>query len=143
MELSAAIQQRSSVRAFLDTPVPDDTIQALLELAARLARLAENYKLFGAPAVVFCFVERAMGPPQWSDLGMFLQTFMLGAVDAGLDTCAQEAWASYGDSIAEFVGAPRAEMLFCGVALGHRDPDAAVNQLRSERMPVDQWATWV
>ncbi len=110
--------------------------------AARLARLAENYDFFGAPTAIFCFVDRRMGRAQWSDLGMFLQTFMLAATDAGLDTCAQEAWSSYGPSVAEFVGAPEHEMLFCGVAIGHRDTAAAVNRLRSERMPLDQWVRW-
>ena len=84
-----------------------------------------------------------MGPPQWSDLGMFLQTFMLAAVDAGFDTCAQEAWASYGRSVAEFVSAPDDEMLFCGIGLGRRDEAAPVNDLRSDRMPLRDWARWV
>ena len=44
-----------------------------------------------------------MGSPQWSDLGMFLQTFMLLAKEAGLDTCAQEAWSLKNDSVSEFV----------------------------------------
>ena len=84
-----------------------------------------------------------MGPPQWSDLGMFLQTFMLLAVEAGLDTCPQEAWANRGRTVAEFVGAPEELLLFSGVALGHRDPAAPVNSLRSERLPLDRWATFV
>jgi nitroreductase len=46
-----------------------------------------------------------MGPPQWSDLGMFLQTFMLLAKEAGLDTCAQEAWSIKHDSVSKFVKA--------------------------------------
>ena len=111
--------------------------------AARLAHLARNYRFFDAPAAIFCFVDRGMGPPQWSDLGMFLQTFMLLATEAGLATCAQEAWASFGASVAEFVEAPDDEMLFCGMAIGHADPDAPVNTLESARMPLDQWATWV
>ena len=52
----------------------------------RLAQFAKNLDFFGAPAAIFCFVDRIMGPPQWSDLGMFLQTFMLLAQEAGLDT---------------------------------------------------------
>ena len=59
--------------------------------AARLAHLARNFDFFGAPAAFFCFVERNMGSAQWSDLGMFLQTLMLLAIEAGLDTCPQEA----------------------------------------------------
>ncbi len=107
--------------------------------AARLARLAENFNFFGAPAAVFCFIDRGMGPPQWSDLGMFLQTFMLLAIEAGLTTCPQESWASWSQAVAEFVEAPEDEMLFCGVAVGHPDPNAAVNNLVSERMPFEQW----
>ena len=74
--------------------------------AGRLAQFAKNIDFFGAPAAIFCFVERQMGPPQWSDLGMFLQTFMLLAQEAGLDTCPQEAWAVYEQAVSEFVGAP-------------------------------------
>ncbi|MDH3679308.1 MAG: nitroreductase [Acidimicrobiia bacterium] len=111
--------------------------------AARLARLAENYDFFGAPAAFFCFIDKRMGPPQWSDLGMFLQTFMLLAQEAGLDTCPQEAWASWSRTVAQFVGAPEEEMLFCGMAIGHADGDAPVNALVSERMPLAEWTTFV
>lgn len=110
---------------------------------ARLMQVAKNYELFGAPAGLFCFVDRKMGPPQWSDLGMFLQTFMLLAVEAGLDTCAQESWAMYERAVAGFVGAPEDERIFCGMAIGRRDPEASVNDLRSERMPVDEFARFV
>ncbi|MEM1334698.1 MAG: nitroreductase [Actinomycetota bacterium] len=111
--------------------------------AARFAHLARNFTFFDAPSAIFCFVDRKMGPPQWSDLGMYLQTFMLLCVEVGLATCPQEAWASYGRSVAEFVGAPDDEMLFCGVAIGMADTDAPVNSLRSERMPLDHFARWV
>lgn len=109
----------------------------------RLAHVARNYEFFGAPAGLFCFVDRKMGPPQWSDLGMFLQTFMLLAVEAGLATCAQESWAMYEQAVTEFVGAPEDERIFCGMAIGYADEEAAVNQLVSERMPLEQWARFV
>lgn len=110
---------------------------------ARFAHMARNFRFFDAPAAFFCFIERDMGAPQWSDLGMYLQTFMLLAKEAGLDTCPQEAWASYGPSIAEFVGAPDEQMLFCGMAIGTADPDKPVNSLESDRMPLDDFARWV
>ncbi len=107
--------------------------------SARFSWIARNFDFFGAPAGFFCFVDRQMGPPQWSDLGMFLQTFMLLARESGLDTCPQEAWAMRPDSVAEFVGAGEELMLFCGMAIGYRDPDAAVNQLVSDREPLEVW----
>ena len=106
---------------------------------ARLQWFANNYRFFGAPAAIFCFVDRIMGPPQWSDLGMFLQSFMLAATEAGLDTCPQEAWSAYPRTVAEFCGVPPELMLFCGVAIGHGDPDAPVNRLETEREPLSAW----
>jgi len=111
--------------------------------AGRFARLAENFRFFGAPAGLFCFVDREMGPPQWSDLGMLLQTFMLLATEAGLDTCSQEAWSLKPQSVAEFVGAGDELMLFCGMAIGHGDRDHPVNQLVSDREPLSVWAKFV
>lgn len=110
---------------------------------ARLAHLARNFRFFDAPVGIFCFVDRRMGPPQWADLGMFLQTFLLLATERGIDTCAQEAWATWSGAVAEFVGAPEEEMLFCGIAVGHADPAAPVNGLVSDRMPLEEWARFV
>ena len=109
----------------------------------RLNQVMKNFEFFGAPAALFCFVDKQMGPPQWSDLGMFLQTFMLLAQEAGIDTCAQEAWAMKNDSVSEFVGADESDLLFCGLAMGYKDKDAVINQLSSERRPIDQWAKFL
>ena len=110
---------------------------------ARLQQVLRNFEFFGAPAALFCFVDKQMGPPQWSDLGMFLQTFMLLAQEAGIDTCAQEAWAMKNDSVSEFVGSDKNDILFCGLALGYKDEDAVINQLLSERRPIEQWAKFL
>jgi nitroreductase len=109
----------------------------------RFQQMLENFKFFGAPSAFFCFVDRQMGKPQWSDLGMFLQTFMLLAKEAGLDTCAQEAWAIKQESVTAFVEAPDELMLFCGMAIGHKDDDAKVNKFRTQRRPFKDWATFV
>ena len=81
----------------------------------RLHQVMKNFNFFGAPAAIFCFVDKIMGPPQWSDLGMFLQTFMLLATEAGIDTCAQEAWSMKYESVKSFVGADDDLLLFCGM----------------------------
>ncbi len=109
----------------------------------RFMQVLRNFEFFGAPAAIFCFVDKQMGPPQWSDLGMFLQTFMLLAQEAGLDTCAQEAWSMKQESVSDFFKVDSETMVFCGMAIGYKDPDATINQLRSERRPVDDWATFV
>ncbi|WP_426256122.1 nitroreductase [Sphingomonas sp. DC2300-3] len=111
--------------------------------AGRRRWFAANYRFFGAPAAYFCSVDRRMGPPQWSDLGMYLQTLMLLAEAAGLATCPQECWAMYPETVGRFLGLPEGRMLFCGVAIGFEDTDAPANALRSERAPADEWLSVV
>jgi nitroreductase len=38
---------------------------------------ALNSQAFGAPVVLYCYLGRTMGPGQWGDAGMYLQTVML------------------------------------------------------------------
>ena len=110
---------------------------------ARIQQVMKNFEFFGAPTALFCFVDRVMGPPQWSDLGMFLQTFMLLAQEAGLDTCAQESWSMKQDSVSAFVEASKEDMLFCALAIGYKDKEAKVNKLNSERRPIEEWTTFL
>ena len=109
----------------------------------RIQQVMQNFTFFGAPAALFCFVDKEMGPPQWSDLGMFLQSFMLLAKEAGLDTCAQEAWSMKQESVSAFVNADKEDMLFCGMSIGHKNDKAQINQLTSKRRSVDQWAKFL
>lgn len=110
--------------------------------ARRQAVFAENFQFFGAPVGLFCTVERDHGPPQWSDCGMYLQTLMLLLVEAGLDSCAQEAWALWPQTIGNFLGLPAGQMLFTGMAIGYRDRAAAVNNWPVPRASVEAFATF-
>lgn len=109
----------------------------------RRAWFARNYQFFGAPAAYFVTVDRRMGPPQWADLGMYLQSLMLLAVEAGLATCAQEAWAMYPQTVERFLGTPPERMVFCGLAIGYEDAADPVNRVRSERADAGEWLTVV
>jgi nitroreductase len=106
---------------------------------ARLRQLARNGTFFGAPVGIFFCLDRKLGPPQWADLGMYMQNVMLLAAERGLDTCPQEYWARYPATVATFLGLPEDHMLFAGMALGHRDPDAPINSLKASRDPFEAW----
>ena len=108
---------------------------------ARRRWFARNFDFFGAPAALFVTVDRQMGPPQWADLGMFLENVMLLAVEAGLATCPQECWAMYPETVTRFLETPAERTLFCGVAIGFEDTDDPANRLRSDRAPADEWLT--
>jgi nitroreductase len=107
---------------------------------ARLRQLARNVEFFGAPVGLFFSLDRKLGPPQWADVGMYMQTVMLLAVEHGLDTCAQEFWARLPGTVGAFLNLPDDHMLFSGMALGYRDPDAAINTLRTRRDPFEVFA---
>ena len=110
------------------------------DTVARRMWCARNFAFFGAPLALFMTVDRRMGPPQWSDLGMFLQSFMLLAVEAGLATCAQECWAVYPQTITSFLGTPAERMLFTGMAIGFRDDSHPINKLVTRRAPLETFA---
>ena len=105
----------------------------------RFRQLAKNTEFFGAPVGLFFCLDRKVGPPQWSDVGMYMQTFMLLAVEQGLATCAQEFWARYPKTVAKFIGLPDDHMLFSGMALGYADASQPINQWRTRRDPFEVW----
>ena len=111
--------------------------------SGRRRQFARNYEFFGAPAAVLCFVDRRMGPPQWADLGMYLQTVMLLLRERGLHSCAQESWALYHRTVRNFVSAPPEWLLFCGLAIGYEDADAPINAVQSPRVRFEDFGAWV
>ena len=106
---------------------------------ARFRQLARNTEFFGAPVGLFFCLDRKLGPPQWSDVGMYMQNVMLLAQEQGIDTCAQEYWARYPKTVAEFVGLPDDHMVFSGMAMGYRDDSHPINSWRTRRDPFEVW----
>jgi nitroreductase len=109
---------------------------------ARLAQFAFNYDGFGAPVLLFLSIDRLFDRPQWAHLGMFLQNLMLLAGERGLATCPQEAWAAVHATVAEHLALPPERILYCGLALGYADDDAPINKLRTDRAPLEDFATF-
>ncbi len=114
--------------------VDDKDKAALRDLAAR------NYRFFGAPVGLFFCLDRKLGPPQWSDMGMYMLSVMLLAAERGLDTCPQESWSNWPVSIRAFLGLPDELMLFAGMSLGYQDPDHPLNAIRTAREPLEAFA---
>lgn len=109
----------------------------------RIRQFRRNFELFGAPVGLFVYIDRTMGPPQWSDVGMFLQSIMLVAREYGLHSCAQEAWSQWHETVDAHLKPPAEWMLFCGMALGYMDEEHPINALRTERATVDEITTFM
>jgi nitroreductase len=216
MNVAEAVATRRSIRSFLDTPVPLETVRRVLEQARmtpsgcnyqpweatvltgeplaslqqrllasqpddpqeydfaapgqvpkyqqRLSNLGKamygamavardnseqradfvkmNMVSFGAPVLLLCHFPKLMKEPQWSDCGMWLQTIMLLLRGEGLDSCPQEYMGVYGRTIKDHLGLGDDILLFCGLGIGWRDPDAPVNNFERERVPLDEHVTF-
>lgn len=108
----------------------------------RMAQMMKNWDSFGAPVQMFTYCPKYMGPPQWSDMGMWLQTVMLLLREEGLDSCAQEIWAMYGTYMRELLGIDDDHIFFCGMAIGYRDADAPINNFDVPRINIDSAIEW-
>lgn len=104
--------------------------------ARRRQQWAANYRAFDAPVFLFFFLDAAMEAGSWIDYGMFLQSFMLAAVECGLATCPQAALAEYPDIVRQSLGYQEDTILLCGMALGYENREAAVNHYRTPREDV-------
>ena len=109
---------------------------------ARLMHLAQNFDFFGAPVGLFFIIDKAMGHGQWAHLGMFMQSVALAAIERGVASCMQEAWARMRAPLHAHFALDDDDMVYCGMALGYADTSKPVNTLRSDRAPVDEIAAF-
>jgi nitroreductase len=101
-----------------------EEMYALLGIAredkpARYAHVARNFDFFDAPVGLFFIIDERMGHAQWAHMGMFMQSIALAAVERGLATCMQEAWARVRRSLHAHFRLAEEDMLYCGMALGY------------------------
>jgi nitroreductase len=114
------------------------------DAAARQAFMMGNYSGFNAPVLLLCYFPRVMGAPQWSDVGMWLQTIMLLLREEGLDSCPQEFLSLYARLIKDHIGVDdQTHIFFCGMAIGYRDVNAGVNNYERPRAPLERQVRFV
>jgi nitroreductase len=99
-------------------------------------QLERNFVFFDAPVGLIFTIDRDMERGSWIDLGMFIQNVMLAARGQGLHSCAQAAFMDYHAIIRRELGVPEAEIVVCGMSIGHEDTAKPENRLRLAREPV-------
>ncbi|NUW33234.1 nitroreductase [Nonomuraea sp. SMC257] len=100
-----------------------------------------NAEAFGAPVVLFCYLDRTMGPGQWGDAGMYLQTVMLLLRAEGLHSCPQVMWTMYRTTVSRLVGADDGLVLFCGLSVGFERE--GVPRLRTGRADIRETVSFI
>ena len=217
MDISEAINQRKSIRAFKPDPVALDTLKEILEesirapswantqpwefavargkpleeiragflergmtspspdvprppefperYAARIrildkqnrlvtqkdweSRRVQNFKHYGAPAVIYLLTRREFyyqtkGLNVWAlyDCGAVVENIMLLAPKYGLGTIVQAQAAVYPDVLRRVLEIPDSKIVILGIAIGYPDWENPINQFRTEREPLDSITTW-
>ena len=111
--------------------------------AAREKQMLENFKFFGAPVGLFVTFDRRCAAGTFMDVGMFIENILIGARGEGLDTCGQAAFINFHKVVRKHLPLADTEMLACGISIGFADPDAPENKLKPEKLPVDQFTTFL
>jgi nitroreductase len=101
-----------------------------------------NYEFFGAPVGMIFTLDEDLEIGSWLDLGIYLGALMIAARGHGLHTCPQAAFADFHKVIRPILDIPEKEIIVCGMALGHIDPDAPVNKLATARAPLADFASF-
>ena len=109
--------------------------------AGMKAQHRRNFEFFGAPAAAVFTIHRDLNIGSWLDYGMYLQSVMLLAREAGLHTCPQAAFCGYHKSIREVLPLDESEIVVCGMSIGYADFDAVENSLLTERAGFSEFCT--
>ncbi|PZN98450.1 MAG: hypothetical protein DCF30_14070 [Hyphomicrobiales bacterium] len=104
---------------------------------------AANLRFFGAPVALMLTVDRDLEIGSWLDLGMFVQSLLIAAEGHGLQSCPQAIFARFHPVVRHELAIPDSEVVICGIAIGHADPQAPQNSLVAEREPVEGFTTWL
>ena len=97
---------------------------------------------YGAPAAVILAVDQVFSSARLTDMGILVGYLVLAAHALGLGTCPIGLITAFDDDIKEELNIPDEKEVVIGIALGYRDPDAAVNRARSERVPLGDVVKW-
>jgi nitroreductase len=111
--------------------------------AASAREMMRNFSLFDAPHVAVITTEGDLGVYGAVDCGLFVQTFLLAAQEAGLAAIPQAALAQRSAAIRQFLDLPPNRLVLVGISFGYPDLRHPVNGYRTSRQSVDEVASFL
>ena len=108
----------------------------------RIRQMRENFSGFGAPVLLFLTMDRSLKEGSVFDCGMFFQSLMLAARAYGLETCPQASLIMYPEVLREFLEIPNNQRILSGLAMGYGDDEHPVNNYRTSREEVAEFAVF-
>lgn len=105
--------------------------------------IAQMYRFFGAPNIIYVYLDPELGVYSLVDVGIICQSIALLATEEGLGTCFEAAAARYPDIVKKHLGIPLGKKLVLGIAIGYPNWEAEINTYRSTRDELENSVTWV
>lgn len=109
----------------------------------------QGLRLFDAPCVIYILIDRSfylqgdqLNVWPLFDCGLVAENIMLLAPRYGLGTIAQIQAVGYPDVLRRVLEIPQSRVIVLGIAIGYPDRDDPINELCSERDPLDNLCTW-
>ncbi|MBL8603239.1 MAG: nitroreductase [Myxococcales bacterium] len=116
---------------------------ARTDTAGRQDAWLRNYKAFDAPHVAMVAIDRRFDFYAGLDLGCWLQSLMLAAIEAGVSTCSAASLATHPAAVRSVLAIPEGLGLVLGVAMGYEDAAVAANACRTRRSALSDNITFV
>ena len=101
-----------------------------------------NFKFYGAPCVLFLFMDSTL--TSWSifDMGLFAQSLVLAAHSFGLGSCLQASTTFYPDAVRKLLEISTTKKLVLGISIGYPDSQALINTYQSVRVSLNEFVKW-
>ena len=161
-EIRAGFLELASTSPSMDVPRPPEFPERyaarirVLDKQNRLntqkdwdSRRVQNFKHYGAPAVIYLLTRREFyyqtkGLNVWAlyDCGAVAENIMLLATKYGLGTIAQAQAVAYPAVLRKVLEIAESKIFLLGIAIGYPDWDNSINQFRTDREPLDSITTW-
>jgi nitroreductase len=97
---------------------------------------------YGAPTAIIICIDEVFSSARLADIGIVVGYLVLAAHAIGLGTCPIGLITAFDEDIKELLSIPEEKHVVIGVAVGYRDPQAPVNQTKSERVALAEVAKW-
>ena len=101
-----------------------------------------NFEFYGAPCVVFLFIDGSLGPWSIFDVGLFTENLILAAHSFGVESCLQASVTNYAPEIKRFLKIDKSKKLVLGISLGYPDDKARLNAYRSLKLKPEEFTGW-
>jgi len=104
----------------------------------RMMAMLRNFEFFDAPHMAFLCMEKVFPETIAVDIGLYAQTLMLAFKAMGVATCSMGSMRDHPQVPREVFGFGENLGVLFGIAFGYEDPSALANNVRMDRVPLEE-----